>query len=185
MKPFALLCILITLWASPSFASDDNAEMTAIFAADQDIRKQFTPDKIKDPAFIKTMIEGDTTRRERTAELLDAGELTTGTDLYHAAFVFQHGGTAESYLLAHALATAAIAEGHEGAPWIAAATLDRYLIHIGQSQIYGTQTRSSDELGVTMEPYDKDLVSDSLREMMGVPDQATQLDRLEARKTAR
>ena len=54
--------------------------------------------------------------------------------------------------------------------WIAAATLDRYLQAIKQSQIYGTQYRwTADAPDISQDPFDKDLISDALRAELGVP----------------
>lgn len=145
-----------------------NAEMTAIFEADQADRRA--------GAAIDwaTVTPRDEARRARTRGLLDAGALRSGEDFQHAAFVFQHGGTPDDYLLAHTLAIAAVARGRPEATWIAAATLDRYPQNIGRSQIYGTQFRSPHDGPTTQEPYDRALVPDPLRQALGVPVQADQ-----------
>jgi hypothetical protein len=145
-----------------------NPEMTAIFEADQAARRN--------PAQIDwSVVEPqDRARRERTRQLLDAGALQSGEDYWHAAFVFQHGGEPGDFLLAHTLATVAVARGRPDATWIAAATLDRYLQNIGQKQIYGTQYRTAPGEPTTQEPYDRTLISDALRQALGVPDQAGQ-----------
>ena len=156
----------------------DNAEMTAIFQADQAIRQEITPEKVKDSEFLKKMFLGDRDRRKRTDELLASGTLNSADDYYHAAFIYQHGDDANSYLLAHTLAVAAAARGHAKASWIAAATLDRYLQEIGQPQVYGTQYSTIAGEPTTMEPYDRTLVPDALRTSLGVPVQAAQEEKL-------
>ena len=169
--------------AAPAFAQDapvqDNAEMAAIFAADQAIR-QVAPARFRDRAFVEQMHAADAARRVQTRALLDAGALKTGADYRAAAFVFQHGSTPEDYLLAHSLAVAAVAKGDADAAWIAAATLDRYLQMTDKPQIYGTQTRKTRDAPATLEPYDRALVPDSLRAVFGVPPQAEQDARLAA-----
>ena len=80
--------------------------------------------------------------------------------------------------------TKAAAKGNKDAAWIAAATLDRYLQAIGQKQIYGTQDLNRRETGPTMEPYNRELVPDALREMLGVPVLEKQDARLNAMKAA-
>lgn len=144
-----------------------NPEMRAIFEADQAARAG---------ASIDWAVVGpqDEARRRRTHELLDAGALSSGEDFHNAAFIFQHGGTADDYLLAHTLAMVAVARGRADATWIAAATLDRYLQAIGRPQIYGTQYRTPEGVAATQEPYDRALVSDALRAALGVPPQADQ-----------
>lgn len=169
------LLALAAACAAPAAAQPEappsNAEMKAIFDADQADRKA-GPD-----IDWEKVAAADAARRARTRALLDAGALRSGDDNWHAAFVFQHGGTPEDYLMAHTLAVIAAARGRRGATWIAAATLDRYLQSIGQKQIYGTQYMTPQGGATTQEPYDRTLVSDALREEMGVPTQAEQEER--------
>jgi hypothetical protein len=99
-----------------------NAELAAMFNADQADRAPGASgiDWVK-------VAPRDDARRRRTKALLDAGKLASGDDYFHAAFIFQHGGEPQSYLLAHVLATTAVARGRRDAAWIAATTLDRYI----------------------------------------------------------
>ena len=143
-------------------AIPDNAEMAQIFADDQAARMGGDIDW-------EVVRREDAARAARTREMLDAGELRTGNDFWEAAFIFQHGGEAEDYLLAHVMAVHAVSLGSERARWIAAATLDRYLQETGQDQIYGTQFRPGPEGGLTMEPYDRELLPDFIRERARVP----------------
>ncbi|EGI53675.1 hypothetical protein SUS17_3487 [Sphingomonas sp. S17] len=162
----------------------DNREMTAMFDADQATRQSIDPAKPIDMTQVRRMIAEDAARRMAARAMLAEGRLKTAEDYYHAAFIFQHGQDAADYLLAHSLAMAAVARGKAEANWIAAATLDRYLMKIGQPQIYGTQYTRSKERGATMDPYDRALIPDSLRKALGVPVQPEQDKKLEAMKTA-
>ena len=155
----------------PVGVSATNSEMTAIYDADQAAR---AGPKIDWPV----VREADRGRRVRTQTLLDAGQLHSADDFYHAAFVFQHGDLADDCLKAHALAVVAAARGKREAAWIAAATLDRYLQRIGQPQIYGTQYLRHDDKAWTQEPYRRALLSDALREASGVPPMSQQEERL-------
>lgn len=79
----------------------------------------------------------------------------------------------------------AAARGREDATWIAAATLDRYLINAGQKQIYGTQFNSLNNGPLTQDPYDRSVVSDALRMALGVPalkDQEKRRQKFEAER---
>jgi len=170
----APLAFALWLGATPAaaLAADPvptNAEMTAIFDADQ-------ADRQGGGAAIDWSAVGprDQARQARTLALLNAGALHSGDDYLHAAFVFQHGAQPNDYLLAHMLSVIAAARGRPDAAWIAAATLDRYLQNIGRPQIYGTQFRSRPGQPTNQEPYDRTLVSDALREALGVPPQAAQ-----------
>lgn len=145
-----------------------NAEAAALFGADQAARLGGGPidwDKVS---------ADDARRRARMRELLDAGQLRSGDDFYHAAFVFQHGSEPGDYLLAHSFAVAAAARGRSDAAWIASATFDRYLQAIDRPQIYGTQYNIPDNEPANQEPYDRRLVPDSLRRILGVPSLAEQ-----------
>ena len=167
----ALMFGAVPVAAQQQEDAKSNPEMIRIFAADQADRKDHPRIdwSVVDPA--------DAARRVRVKALLDKGALTTGEDFEAAAFVFQHGHSAHDFLLAHALAMVALAKGRDKAKWIAAASLDRYLMNIGQPQIFGTQYAKLDT-SPTMEPYDRALISDAFRAELGVAGQAVQAERL-------
>ena len=149
--------------AAPAQKLSSNREMTAIFDSHQADRQNVA--KIDWPV----VNARDSERRAQTKVLLDSGKLQTGTDFYEAAFIFQHGHELSDYLLAHTFAVIAAARGRKDATWIAAATLDRYLINAGQKQIYGTQFQTPNNGKTTQEPYDRSVASDALRAALGVP----------------
>jgi hypothetical protein len=150
--------------------------MSRLFNEDQSARQAPWVSKAQGIA----LYQQDAARRIAVRKLLDAGELHTGEDFEEAAFIFQHGDSADDYLLAHTLATLAVAKGRASAIWITTATLDRYLQKIGQPQIYGTQYLPHPDGQWTQEPYNRTLISDSLRKELQVPpiaEQQKQLDR--------
>ena len=150
-----------------SIVRPTNAEMTAIFNADQADRRAKNIDWSKvGPA--------DDQRLARTKELLAEGALQSGDDFEHAAFVFQHGNKPDDFLQAHLLAMIAVARGKPGAIWIASATLDRYLRNIGRPQVLGTQYSLPKDAPVTQEPYDRTLIPDAMRKALHVPTLAEQ-----------
>src|SRR5262249_28252166 len=109
-----------------------NAELRTIFEADQaDRRLGMGPETSA----------RDWDRRRRVLELLAAGEVVDGPDHFHAAMVFQHVGSQESFRRARTLALRAVELGHRPGRWLAAAALDRLLVRRGQRQKYGTQCR--------------------------------------------
>lgn len=120
----------------------------------------------------------DQQRRMRVHQLLEAGLLKTADDFHDAAFIYQHGLTPDDYLLAHVLATVAVAKGDKRSLWISAATLDRYLYAIHQPQIFGTQYHSTDDSPITQEPYERTLVPDQLRAILCVPSVKQQAENL-------
>ncbi|MBD7941266.1 hypothetical protein [Brevundimonas guildfordensis] len=132
----------------------DNPRLAALFAEDQAARKDM----------VVSLTEGmaDARRQADVRRLLAAGQVRSGADYARAAFILQHGARADDYLLAHALATAALSQGHADAAWIAAASLDRYLQATGRPQIYGTQFVQTGA-GTTRGAFDSDFMPDSLR----------------------
>lgn len=83
--------------------------------------------------------QADLAHRQEVLSLLQKGQIVALRDLVYAAFIFQHGDCPEHYLLANRLAQIAMDSGYADARWIYAATLDRYLMSLGQPQKYGTQ----------------------------------------------
>ena len=169
--------VISSSWDSTRSYLLDNAnvsspEMKKVFDEDQKDR-QLGIGKID----WEVVGKADLARREATRKLLAEGRLHTGEDFERAAFVFQHGDLPDDYLLAHTLATVAVARGQSSAIWIAAASLDRYLNSIHQPQIYGTQFFTPQNGLVTQDPYNRSLISDALRGQLGVPSQAAQEER--------
>ena len=160
------------LWAADKSYTIDrdyptSMEMTAIFEADQADRHG--------PSIDWSQVgPRDEARRTQTRALLEKGALNSGLDFERAAFIFQHGSKPGDYLLAHTLASIAVARNRPTALWIAAATLDRYLQQIGQPQIYGTQFAIPSGGSATQEPYDHVLIPDSLRKALAIPTLAEQ-----------
>ena len=130
-----ILALATPVWSQDAAPVEDNPEMAAILAADQAVRQDLAAVLAGGREGALRIHAADAVRRQQVRVLLDAGALRTATDLYSAALVFQHGDTAEDYLLAHTLAVAALGEGSTESPWLAAATLDRYLQKVGQPQI--------------------------------------------------
>jgi hypothetical protein len=153
---------------SPDDDAPSNPEMKRIYEEDQRVRQAYP--NVDWPSVSKS----DAERRAETMRLLNQGDLHSGEDFTWAAFIFQHGSKPDDYLLAHRLAIVAIRRGASDAPWIAAATLDRYLQSIQQPQIYGTQFQTPDGKPATQEPFNRALIPDSLRRQLQVADLATQ-----------
>lgn len=139
------------------YPDGDNAKLTAMYTVDQSARQGDHIDWIK-------LSRDDEQRRQDLHRMLDAGEVRSANDFFHAAMIFQHGQNPDDYLLAHVLAMDAVARGSKEARWLSAATLDRYLLSIWQSQIFGTQFHGSLDSGsMTQNRFNSTLVSDSMR----------------------
>jgi hypothetical protein len=123
----------------------------------------------------------DRQRQARLRKLLTSNALKSGQDYHDAAFIFQHGDTSEDYLLAHTLAIASVAKGDQDGRWIAAATLDRYLQSVKKPQIFGTQYSKHGAKAYTQEPFNRNFLTDAVREALCVPtrdQQGKDLERL-------
>jgi hypothetical protein len=112
---------------------ESNPELRALYAADKADRQNELPPDLQ---------SRDAERLARVEELLQTGALRTGEDCLHAAFIFQRGTRLEHYWQAHELAMQAVELGH-GPParWLSAAAYDRWLMHQGLPQKFGTQYR--------------------------------------------
>ena len=77
--------------------------------------------------------------------MMSQGEVQTAKDLYHAGIIMLHGDSPPDFLTAHRLAVISAVMGLRQARWLAAASLDRYLMTVGQAQIYGTQFEHNPE----------------------------------------
>jgi hypothetical protein len=117
----------------PNDAPPTSLRVAELFLADQAVRQ--IPDRL-DPQKVR---EEDTTRRIEVLDLILDGEIRSARNLVHAAYIFQHGDCSEHYFLANQLAHLALDAGYSDARWIYAATLDRYLMSIGEQQKFGTQ----------------------------------------------
>ncbi|WP_312221028.1 hypothetical protein [Brevundimonas sp.] len=150
---------------NPSAARADNPALNAMFNADQKARQDNHLDLLESMA--------DAERLAEAKAMLDRGEIRSGVDYFRAAFIFHHSREADDILKAHVLATAALAQGHQDAAWIAAASLDRYLQATERPQIYGTQfVQTGAE--TTRGAFDPDFMPDSLRRDTRVPPLAEQ-----------
>lgn len=157
-------------WDAPAAGTPaNNPRMISIRDADEAERK------VAHFVYDKKVRADDAERRRQTKALLDAGALHSGQDFEAAALVFQHSDKPQDYLLAHVLTMVAVEKGDTDAIWLSAATLDRYLMDIGQKQIFGTQYTPTKPVAKIQDPYNRTLVSDALRAELLVPSQSCQL----------
>lgn len=165
MNRLLALCVLVTVTTPPKQAHPSTSrDVHKLYLEDQKDRGEGALSLPWDQTDVR-----DRGRRARVHELLDQGLLKTGQDFHDAAFIYQHGQTADDYLMAHILATVAVAKGDTRSLWISAATLDRYLNANHRPQVFGTQYNTMKGVHTTQEPYDRSLIPDQLREVFCVP----------------
>lgn len=117
------------------------ARLRDMFKADQQDRMELERASFKNWPRVEAR---DITRRKEVLAMLGKGEVLSGTEMYLAAFIFQHGACSDDYLLSNELAKTAIDRGSDDAKWLYAASMDRYLISKHQPQKFGTQFRMRD-----------------------------------------
>jgi hypothetical protein len=159
---------LLSPTSAQEIGSKTPSAIDRIYADDQQAREG------PNPQAPKAVYKSDDEREAATRKLLEKGALRSGKDFEEAAIIFQHSHQSDDYLLAHTLALISVSKGDRDAIWIASATLDRYLMAIGNPQIYGTQFMTPVGKHATQEPYNRVLISDELRKELGVPSQAEQ-----------
>ena len=121
----------------------DNLKLLELYEADQSDRR-----KVYDtPESVRELQHRDAMRRTLISQMIQGGEVSTTLDLYRAAVVFLHGDKPRDFLAAHRLSSMAAISGHKPARWLAAASLDRLLMALGQPQVYGTQFDQDPEAG--------------------------------------
>lgn len=81
----------------------------------------------------------DLQRRIQVATIFAEGCFNSAADYASAATIYQHGNTADHYYQAFVWAHQAVKLGDQSQLWWTAAALDRYLVKIGQKQLFGTQ----------------------------------------------
>lgn len=111
----------------------------------------------------KTVTPRDIQRRIEVAGLFARGCLATAADYGAAATVFQHGDTADHAYQAFVWSKRGVDLGDEKQKWWMAAAADRYLVRIGQKQLFATQFSKNDSDPCwCMEPVEESF-SDSKR----------------------
>ena len=157
----------------------DNLRVEELHLADQkDREKVYSSDK--DVAALK---ERDGARRKEVLELIGRGEVNTQNDLYRTAVIFLHGVEPKDFLTSHRLAVISSIQGHRAARWLAAASLDRFLMSIGLPQTYGTQFEHNleDNRYQLRLPIDDSAVLHFEKRFFGVPSVMERLAQLNRR----
>lgn len=113
-------------------------ELRKLYDEDQSDRIQL--DRLGIAAWPKVHVR-DIEHREHVLRMLVKAEIISATEMYLAAFIFQHGSCSDDYALANRLAEEAIKRGSNDAKWLYAASIDRYLISNHRVQKFGTQFR--------------------------------------------
>lgn len=141
MKRTLILILVITIFSCKNeknqetethIFESDNAELISIYISDQTDRNShdINWDEVS---------KRDSLRRIRVNEILESNGIITARDFKNAAMVFLHGNDSSDYGKAVRFMKKAIELDSTINKWLFAAASDRYLLSIGEPQIYGTQ----------------------------------------------
>jgi hypothetical protein len=106
----------------------DNLRLEELYAGDQKDRESVLSTQQQ----VEQLRQRDLARRKEVFEMITGGNVNTVNDLYRAAVIMLHGAEPKEFLCAHRLAVMASVNGHKPARWLAAASLDRFLMSIGR-----------------------------------------------------
>jgi hypothetical protein len=128
------LLILLCCISFSCIYSQDNPELKKMYEDDQNSRKVEKIDW-------KNLLKQDSTRRVEVLEIIKQNKVITPMDYYYVSMIFQHGSDSTSYKMAwdYSNKASSMDSTNIKARWLSAASYDRYLLSIGQPQVYGTQ----------------------------------------------
>ncbi|MFA6004312.1 MAG: hypothetical protein WC881_09615 [Elusimicrobiota bacterium] len=113
----------------------DNLRLEELYRSDQQDRQTV----YDSPAAVQALKQRDAARQASVMDMISQGTVNTAHDLYRAAVILLHGSEPRDFLTAHRLAGIAAVNGHRPSRWLAASSLDRFLMSAGLPQVYGTQ----------------------------------------------
>ncbi len=146
-----------------------NAELRRLYL--EDLQERHRPPEAGTDAYY-AMRERDSLRRREAGTVLAVLANPTKDDLFHAAWLFQHGDAVADASRAHELALEAAGLGHPAARWLSAVALDRWCMLRGEPQKFGTQIVPD---GFRYRVWDVDpSTTDEERAMWNVPPLAAQ-----------
>lgn len=131
--------------------------------------------------------EADLRHRQTVYQLLTQALIVEPADLFRAAVLLQSEDSTicpENEMLAYYCSIEAARRGYSDARYLAAQSLDKYLVSSGLRQKYGTQLTRDPRGNLLLYPYDT-LTSDSERAVWNVPpldSLVARAERLNARK---
>ncbi|HEU0097244.1 MAG TPA: hypothetical protein VFQ67_00585 [Allosphingosinicella sp.] len=135
---------------------EDNSSLCTLYRTDQEARK---------PPILDLSVLDNPAAVESAREMVNRERLHSGNDFFRAATILIHSSQPRDYLLAHVVATEGMARApdHYRVRLLAALSLDRYLLEIGQPQVFGTQTTALESGTVFRTPLDCRMIDSSLR----------------------
>lgn len=138
--PITLTCV-----SDPKLQQARSLELQQLHAADQALRVSKNGEPIDfDKIDRNKMQKQDLAHRKRVVEIFAEGCLKSAADYLAAALIYQHGDVPDHYYQTYIWVTRAIKLGINGAEVksaksMAALAIDRYLVSLGNKQLFGSQ----------------------------------------------
>jgi len=177
MKRIFLLAVIIGFISGnfrTSLAQEivfDNQELQELFDNDQADRRN--------PEITRVIRNrNDSLRQARIYQLLDSNKVQTSTDYNNAALIFHHGADSVSYAMAVKMMQKSLELEPTRDKWLLARAVDRYLLSINKSQIYGTHYKRLENNLVVREKMDTTKITDAERIECGVETLAEQREKI-------
>lgn len=149
----------------------DNQELQELFDSDQADRRN--------PEITRVIRNrNDSLRQARIYQLLDSNKVQTSTDYNNAALIFHHGADSVSYAMAVKMMHKSLELEPTRDKWLLARAVDRYLLSINKSQIYGTHYKRLENNLVVREKMDTTKITDAERIECGVETLAEQREKI-------
>jgi hypothetical protein len=118
-------------------------ELQEIYRGDQDDRKEIEAnlDKPWPKDVIEKMSRSDAKRRRQVAKIFADGCFKSSADYAAAAMVYQHGIVPDHFFQTFLWSKRAVELGDNSQKHLMALGIDRYLMNLGQRQLFGSQAK--------------------------------------------
>jgi len=179
-----VLLFIPTLFMNQVMATD----LLKLYEEDQAARThlQSLPEHEVRKFITEVMLPADKIRLAQVEEKLNMSETLSSREYLAAAVIMQHGSEPAHYKKAMELSQKAVAldPANKDASWLSCAAEDRYLMKIGQPQVWGTQLdRKMNNTGTYeihyLDNFDKTARTDEQRKKCGIPSLAEMESKLE------
>ena len=166
IRPVLLILLVMLSACRPAAVEEeiaDNEALRLLAEADQQDR-QIDFSRLSEEE-IQAISQRDAEHRAQVEMMLKAGEVRTPDDHMNAALILQHGGDSTAYRKAYELSRDALQIDSTFVPALRfmPVAYDRYLISIGQPQVYATQFYWNEQEGWVMPPVDTTEVTEEER----------------------
>lgn len=121
----------------------------------QQLEAEDQADRSHTPIDWSVVTPRDIRRRIEVGEIFALGCFAAAADYAAAAMVYQHGDTPDHAYQAFIWSKRAVELGDSKQKWLVSAAIDRYLVRIGQMQLFATQfSRAFDENCLCLDPVE-------------------------------